>query len=164
VCVHYRIHTSRPLITPLASSTYQNHHHHHKHPGLGHLARSVSRVTVALSIVSSLSQLSSFLVGCSGMILEGFGFVAFFAGVKASSFCIQNSSIQKLSKYERQISRCRIFKISNVAVPIFKTRLAVCVSIWPLQLSPNTGYPDAKFRRVISIIFSVDLIYPWHQM
>jgi hypothetical protein len=67
---------------------YHHHHHHHKHPGLGHLARSVSRVTVALSIVSSVSQFISFLVGCSAMILKGFGFVAFFAGVKASSFCI----------------------------------------------------------------------------
>jgi hypothetical protein len=67
--------------------------HHHKHPGLGHLARSVSRVTVALSIVSSVSQLFSFLVGCSEMILKGFGFVAFFADVKASSFCIQTSSL-----------------------------------------------------------------------
>jgi hypothetical protein len=46
------------------------HHHHHKHPGLGHLARSVSRVTVALSIVSSVSQLFSFLVGFSEMILK----------------------------------------------------------------------------------------------
>ena len=64
------------------------HHHHHKHPGLGHLARSVSRVTVALSIVFSVSQLFPFLVGSSGMILKGFGFVAFFAGVKASCFCI----------------------------------------------------------------------------
>jgi hypothetical protein len=64
------------------------YHHHHKHPGLSHLARSVSRVTVALSIVSSVSQLFSYLVGCSEMILKGFGFVAFFAGVKASSFCI----------------------------------------------------------------------------
>jgi hypothetical protein len=54
----------------------------HKHPGLGHLARFVSRVTVALSIVSSVSQLFSFLVGCSEMILKGFGFVAFFAGVR----------------------------------------------------------------------------------
>jgi hypothetical protein len=67
---------------------YHHHHHHHKHPGLGHLDRSVSRVTVALSIVSSVSQLFSFIVGCSGMILKEFGFVAFFAGVKASSFCI----------------------------------------------------------------------------
>jgi hypothetical protein len=54
---------------------------HHKHPGLGHLARSVSRVKVALSIVSLVSQLFSFLVGCKGMILKGFGFVVFFAGV-----------------------------------------------------------------------------------
>jgi len=68
-------------------------HHHHKHPGLGHLARSISRVTVALSIVSSVFQLFSFLVGCSGMILKGFGFVAFFAGVKASSFCIHLSCL-----------------------------------------------------------------------
>jgi hypothetical protein len=64
------------------------HHHHHKHLMLGHLTRSVSKVTVALSIVSSVSQLFSLLVGCSGMILKGFGFVAFFAGVKVSSFCI----------------------------------------------------------------------------
>jgi hypothetical protein len=53
------------------------YHHHHKHEGLGRLARSVSRVTAALSIVSLVSQLFSFLVDCSGMILKGFGFVAF---------------------------------------------------------------------------------------
>jgi hypothetical protein len=67
--------------------------HYHKHPGLGHLSRSVFRVTVALSIVSSVSQLFSFLVGCSGMISKRFGFVAFFAGVKASSFCIHLSCL-----------------------------------------------------------------------
>jgi hypothetical protein len=44
--------------------------HHHKHPGLGHLARSVSRVKVALSIVSLVFQLFSFVVGCKGMILN----------------------------------------------------------------------------------------------
>jgi hypothetical protein len=70
-----------------------HHHHHHKHPGLDHLARSVSRVTVALSIVSSVSQFFSFLLGCSEMILNGFGFVTFFAGVKASSFCIHLSCL-----------------------------------------------------------------------
>jgi hypothetical protein len=79
-----------PLVTVPPTNPYPAfyHHHHHKHPELGHLARAVSRVTVALSIVSSVSQLFSFLVGCSGMTLKGFGFVAFFAGVKASSFCI----------------------------------------------------------------------------
>jgi hypothetical protein len=67
-----------------------HHNHNHQHQGLGHLARSVSRVTAALANVSSVSQLFSFLVDCSGMILKGFGYVAFFAGVKASSFCICN--------------------------------------------------------------------------
>jgi hypothetical protein len=57
------------------------------------LARSVSRVKVALSIVSLVSQLFSFRVGCKGMILKGFGFVTFFAGVKASSFCIHLSCL-----------------------------------------------------------------------
>jgi hypothetical protein len=60
---------------------------HHKHQGLGHLALSVSTVTAALAKVYSVSQLFSFPVDYSGMILKGFGFVAFFAGVKASSFC-----------------------------------------------------------------------------
>jgi hypothetical protein len=55
------------------------HHHHNKHQVLGHLARSVSTVTAALSSVSSVSQLFSFLVDCSGMVLKGFGVVAFFA-------------------------------------------------------------------------------------
>ena len=68
-------------------------HRHHKHPGLGHLTRSVSRVTAALSIVSSVSQLFSFLVSCKGMISRGFGFVAFFVCVRASSFCIHLSCL-----------------------------------------------------------------------
>jgi hypothetical protein len=69
-----------------------NNNNNNKHPGLGHLVRSVSRVTVALSNVSSVSQLFSFLVGYSAMILKGFGFVTFFAGVKPSSFCIRNNN------------------------------------------------------------------------
>jgi hypothetical protein len=56
------------------------HHHHNNHQVLGHLARSVSTVTAALANVSSVSRLISFLVDCSGMILKGFGCVAFFAG------------------------------------------------------------------------------------
>jgi hypothetical protein len=68
-------------------------HHHHKHQGLGHLARSISRVTAALANISLVSQLFSFLADCSGMILKGFGFVAFFAGVKANSFYIHLSCL-----------------------------------------------------------------------
>jgi len=67
--------------------------HHHKHQGLGLLARSVSRVTAPLANVSLASRLFSFLVDYSGMFWKGFGSVAFFAGVKASSFCIHLSCI-----------------------------------------------------------------------
>ena len=65
--------------------------HHHKHHGLGPLIRSVPRVTTALANVSSVFQLFSFLVVCSGMISKGFDFAAFFASVKASSACIHLS-------------------------------------------------------------------------
>ena len=65
-----------------------NNHHHHKHQGLDPLIRSVSRVTAVHTNASSVFELFSFLVVCSGMISKGFGFVAFFASVKASSICI----------------------------------------------------------------------------
>jgi hypothetical protein len=71
--------------------TGHHHHHHHKLQGLDPLIRSVSRVTTALANVSSFFQLFFFLVVCSDMISKGFGFVAFFASVKASSVCIRLS-------------------------------------------------------------------------
>jgi hypothetical protein len=58
------------------------HHYHNKHQGLAPLIRSVSRVTTALAIVSSVFQLFFFLVVCSDMISKGFGLVVFFASVK----------------------------------------------------------------------------------
>jgi len=61
---------------------------HHKHQGLDPLIRSVSRVTTVLANVSSVFQLFFFLVVCSDMIWKGFGLVAFFANVKASSVSI----------------------------------------------------------------------------
>ena len=79
--------------TALVSFSHENHHDDDEHQGLGHLARSVSTVTAALAKVSLVSRLFSFLVDCSGMILKGFGCVAFFAGVKASSFCIHLSCL-----------------------------------------------------------------------
>jgi len=48
------------------------------------LIRSVSRVTTFIANVSSVFQLYSFLVVCSGMISTGLGVVAFFANVNAS--------------------------------------------------------------------------------
>jgi len=65
--------------------------HHHKHKGLDPLIRSVSKVTTVLANVSSVFQLFSFRVVCSDMISKGFGLVAFFASVKASSVCIHLS-------------------------------------------------------------------------
>jgi len=63
-------------------TTYIHHHHHRrKQQGSDLLIRSVSRVTAARASASSVFQLFSFLVVCSGMISKGFGFVAFFASV-----------------------------------------------------------------------------------
>jgi len=71
----------------------RHHHHHHKLQGLDPLIRSVSRVTAARANVPSVFQLFSFLVVCSGMISKGFGLVAFFASVKATSVCIHLSCL-----------------------------------------------------------------------
>ena len=70
---------------------HHHHHHHHKHQGLNPLICSFSRVTAARVNASSVFQLFSFLVVCSGMISKAFGFVAFFASVKAISVCIHLS-------------------------------------------------------------------------
>ena len=72
---------------------HHHHHHHHKHQGLDSLIRSVSRVTTAFANSSSVFQLFSFLVVCSDMISKGFGLVALFASVKASSVCIHLSCL-----------------------------------------------------------------------
>jgi hypothetical protein len=69
----------------------QTHHHHHKHQVFDPLIHSVSKVTTALTSVSSVFQLFSFRIVCSDMISKEFSFVAFFAGVKASSVCIHLS-------------------------------------------------------------------------
>ena len=71
------------------SDIYSLHHHHHKPQGLGPLARSVSRVTAVPSISSLVFQFFFFLVDCTGMFLRGFGFVAFFVGVRTISLCIR---------------------------------------------------------------------------
>jgi hypothetical protein len=71
--------------------TEHYHHHHHKHQGSDPLIRSVSTVTAARANASLVFQLFSFPAVCSGMISKGFGFVAFFASVKASSVCIRLS-------------------------------------------------------------------------
>ena len=78
-------------------------HHHHKHQGFDPLIRSVSRVTAACANTSLVFQLFSFLMVCSGMISKGFGFVAFFASVKASSSCIHLTCLVCLQSVVRGV-------------------------------------------------------------
>src|SRR5215475_6997671 len=85
---------------------YSHHHRHHKHQGLDPLIRSVSRVTTVLANVSSVFQLFSFLVVCSDMIYKGFGLVAFFASVKASSVCIHVSCLVCIQSVVHGIRSC----------------------------------------------------------
>ena len=82
------------------------HHHHHKHQGLNPLIRSVSKITTALSIVSSIFQLLSFLEVCSGMISKGFGFVAFFASVKAGVMLCLNTNYLPVKQKKNVIDLC----------------------------------------------------------
>jgi len=79
-----------PNFVPEIHHHHHHHHHHHKYQGLDPMIRSVSRVTAARANASSVFQLFSFLVFCSSMISKGFGFVAFFASVEASSVCIHS--------------------------------------------------------------------------
>ena len=82
---------------------HHHHHHHNKHQGLDALIRSISRVTAARANASSVFQLFSFLVVYSGVISKGFGFVAFFASVKASSVCIHLSCLVCLQSVVRGV-------------------------------------------------------------
>ena len=78
-------------------------YHHHKHQRSDTLIRSVSKVTTALSNVSSVFQLFSFLVVYSSMISKGFGFVAFFASVETSSICIHLACLVRLQSVVRGV-------------------------------------------------------------
>jgi len=83
------------------------HHHQNKHQGLDPLIRPVSRVTAARAIASSVFQLFSFPLICSGMISKGFGFVAqdskLFFGIKLYIFrTVPLSIIRSFSLYTQQ--------------------------------------------------------------
>jgi hypothetical protein len=75
--------------------------HHYIHQGLDSLIRSVSRVTSAFANVSSVFQLFFFLVVCGDMISKGFGLVAFFVSVKASSVCIHSSQSNQIQTWHK---------------------------------------------------------------
>ena len=83
-----------PILTAIMMIVFYicyKYYHHHKHQGFDPLIRSASRITTALANVSSVFQLYFFLVVFNDMISKGFGLVAFFASVKASSVCIHLS-------------------------------------------------------------------------
>jgi len=114
--------------------------HHHKHQGLDPLIRSVSRVTTALANVSSVFQLFFFLVVCSDTISKGFGLVAFFASVKASSVCIRLSClvcIQSVVHGVRILSFCGHKGCSLPEVSI--------TSFLPLQFFVSVRLSESSF-------------------
>jgi len=129
-------------------ATHHHHHHHHKHPGLGHLARSVSRVTVVLSIVSLVSQLFSSLVGCKGMILKGFSSVALFVDATPTRILTLTCSILLVPNVPL-VGRCEVFRPANQRKTAlrspeisqlqpcyfnsFRRQKTVCVYIWTMQ-------------------------------
>ena len=114
--------------------------HHHKHPVLGHLARSVSRVTVALSNVSSVFQLFFFLVVCSDMILKGFSLVAFFAAVKASSVCIRLSCPVCIQSVVHSV-RSRLFR-GHIGCSLPEVSIT---SFLPLQFFVSVRLSECNF-------------------
>ena len=81
------------IVTCITHRLHHHHHHHHKHQRLDPLIRSVSKVTTAISNVSSVCQLFSFLVVCSSTISKGFGFVAFYPSFETSSIYIYLSCL-----------------------------------------------------------------------
>jgi hypothetical protein len=125
-----------------------NNHHHHEHPGLGHLARSVSRVTVALSIVSLVPQLFSFLVGFNNNLCN-------FSSV-FTPFC--SCIITKIRNLKNHITPCSctvwVFLITILIVSeckILKTCTNTCSVLYLLQnvymFLQNPGATGSTFYR-----------------
>ena len=85
--LYYFLYPRIKLMLLISHSYLQGFHHRHIHQGLDPLIRSISKITTALSNVSSVFQLFSYLVVCSNMISKKFGFVEFFASVETSSVC-----------------------------------------------------------------------------
>jgi len=86
-------HMSLFILIVIVINNNNNNNNNNKHQGLDPLTRCVSRVTAARANASSVYQLFSFPLVCSGMISKGFGFVSFFASVKASSVFIHLSCL-----------------------------------------------------------------------
>jgi len=68
IVVIFNYFTICAIMSRLHHHYHHHNHHHHKHQALDPLIRSVSTVTAARANASSIFQLFSFLVICSGMI------------------------------------------------------------------------------------------------
>jgi hypothetical protein len=127
--------------------------HHNKHQGLDPLIHSVSRVTTALAIVSSVFQLLFFLVVCSDMISNVFSLVTFFASVKASSVCIHQSCpvcIQSVVHGVRSRLFCGHKECSLPEVSI--------TSFLPLQYWSYASSGDSELGRMSSVWITSPLL------
>jgi hypothetical protein len=124
--------------------TNHHHHHQHKHQGFDPLIRSISTVTTALAIVSSVFQLFFFLVVCSDMISKVFGLVSFFGSVKASSVyihlscpvCIQSVVYALRSRLFCSQKGCSLLEVSITSFMPFQffvsVRLSESTIFWPI--------------------------------
>ena len=94
------------------------------------LILSVSTVTAALANVSSVFQLFSFPVVCSGVISKWFGFVAFFASVEASSVSIRLFCLICLRSVVRSV--CKFYIMISFKNYYTVISLQTCVAL-PLK-------------------------------
>jgi len=122
------------------------HHHHHKHQGLDPLIRSLSRVSIAFVNVSSVFQLFSFLVVCSDMISKGFGFVAFFENVRASSVSIHLSFLVCIPSVVHRVRNLLFCGHKGCSLPEVSI-----TSFLPLQFFVSVRLSESSFLTHIKI-------------
>jgi len=134
---------------------HHHHHHHNKHQGLDALIRSISRVTAARANASSVFQLFSFLVVYSGVISKGFGFVAFFASVKASSVCIHLSCLVCLQSVVRGVCSHLFCGHTGCSLPEVSVTSGRLQPLWPWQKSTIHEF---VYIRIYVRVFSIKTV------
>jgi low affinity Fe/Cu permease len=119
--------------------------------------------------------LSSFLVVCSDMISKGFGLVAFFASVKASSVCIHLSCLACIQSVVHGV-RSRLFcghkgcRLTEVSITSFMPLQfsCLCKAVRTQFSDPYKNVGKTKvlyiFKTVSVITFlKIVLLTFWHQ-
>jgi len=102
----------------------------------------LSSSSSSLANVSSVFQLSSFLVVCSDMISKGFGLVAFFASVKANSVCIHLSCPVCIQSVAHGV-RSRLFcGHKGCSLPVVSITLFLLLQFFCLCKAVRTQFSD----------------------